>query len=240
MEIALCDDNPRDAEQIEAYLAGYLRRQGFQATIQVFSCGEDLIAASEHQAFDIVFLDIHLGTGLNGLDIAKRLRERDEECALIFITVSREYALESYAFRAASYVVKPIQAEDMERALRQCRAIFMRNARYIEVTVDRQTIRIPLNRIQYVEIFGKDAFFYLDGETIKAHMPLDEIEARLNDASFLRCHRAFLVNMNQIAALHEQDILMRNGAVIPMCQRGRKELRLAVSRFMTAQLFGGE
>lgn len=236
MNIAICEDNAADTKIICGYLQEHFNKNGFIGDIHTFTSGEAMLAAfSSGVLFDAVFLDIYMG-GMSGIETAKKMRETDPGFALIYITASDDYARQAYSLRACAYVSKPIHEEEMDIAFAQCREIFLKSARFIEVLSERQTIRIPLVNILYVEVFNRDAVFHLTAGIVKTSLPLDEAERKLG-SPFLRCHRSYLINMNFVDRLCEQDILMKNGDSIPMRRRGRSEIRGTYGDFLTTRLF---
>lgn len=232
MNIAICDDNAADGEVIYGYIKSYCEMNCFMCDIQRFESGEELLSHFVPGLFHIIFLDIYL-TGISGMDTAKIIREADPNCTLIFITVSSDHALDAFSVQADSYLVKPVDEEKMTKTLALCRQEFLKYSRYIEVTANYQSQRIPLVNIQYVEVFGKVTLLHLDTSIVKTYMPLDEIERKLGGIPFLRCHRCYIVNMNYVDDLREQSFLMRNGDSVPIRKNGRAEVKLTMARFMT-------
>lgn len=236
MNIAVCEDNADDAGIICGYLQEHLDKNGFIGDIHTFTSGEAMLAAcSSGLLFDAVFLDIYMG-GMTGIETAQKMRDTDPGFALIYITSSDDYARQAYSLRACAYVSKPVQADEMNLAFAQCREVFLKSARFIKILSERQSIRIPLVKILYVEVFNRDAVFHLTTGIVKTALPLDEIEHELG-SPFLRCHRSYLINMNFVDRLCEQDILMKNGDAIPMRRRGRSEIRGTYGDFLTNRLF---
>ena len=236
MRVAICEDNADDAAEIRSYLEQHFERNGFMGDIDVFDSGEALLASFSPAFFDVVFLDVYMG-GMTGVEAARVIRRVDPDCALVFITTDAGHMPEGFALRAASYVVKPVTTEQMETALLQCRRIFMKNARFIEVKTGGQIHRIPLPKVQYMEMQGKAASIHTVDGIVKTYTPMEEIEHQLGGKPFLRCHRAFLVNMLYIADVLENDFLMRDGARVPIRKNGMKEVRGAVSDFFSERLF---
>lgn len=235
MNIAICEDNSADAALVYGFIREHFDKNGFIGDIHTFESGEALLAAFKPGAFDAVFLDVYL-SGITGMETAKKMREADPYFALVFITVSEAHAMEAFAQRACGYVTKPIKEDAIAVAFEQCQTVFLKNARFIQVKSDRRNIRIPLMKIFYIEVYGRDVIFHTQEGIIKTNMPLEEIEKNTGKP-FLRCHRAYLVNMNQIDKVMEQDIRMKNGDAIPMRQRGRQEIRDAYAGFLTDRLF---
>jgi DNA-binding LytR/AlgR family response regulator len=147
-----------------------------------------------------------------------------------------DHAIDAYSLRACGYVTKPMNKESIDTAFEQCRPVFLRNARFIQVVSDRISIRIPLVKIVFVEVYGRNVLFHTVNGVIKSCMTLDDIRKELGKP-FLHCHRSYLVNMNQIDKLREHDILLKTGDAVPMRQRGRMDIRDAYAGFLTDRLF---
>ena len=236
MHIAICEDDPADAAEIRHYLEQYFTHNGFIGDIDTFGSGEALMKVFSPGAFDVVFLDIHM-SGMTGVEAARILRGGDPDCALVFITADPGHMPEGFALRVSSYVVKPITQEQMETALLQCRRVFLKNARYIEVKTGGQNVRIPLPKVLYVEMLDKAASINTADGVIRTYTPMEDIEKQLGGKPFLRCHRAYIVNMLHVADVLESDFLMSDGVKVPIRKNGMKEVRRIVSDFFSERLF---
>ena len=172
MRIAICEDIAADAAEIRAYLEEHFEREGYMGEISTFASGEDLLAAFSPGVFEVIFLDIYLD-GMSGVEAARAIRAEDPDCALVFITIDPGHMPEGFALRAASYVVKPITREQMDTALLLCRRVFLSNARFIEVVSGGQSLRLPLPKVQYVEMLDKIATIYTTEGVVKTYTPMD-------------------------------------------------------------------
>jgi DNA-binding LytR/AlgR family response regulator len=235
MNIAICEDIAKDAALIGDCLRQHFEKYGYIGKVQTFSSGEALLSAFSPGAFDAIFLDIYMG-GISGLETAKRMRDTDKSFALVFITASKDYALDAFSVRACAYVTKPVDRESIDLAFEQCRGIFMKNALFIEVTANRGAIKVPLAKIYYAEVYGNNVLIHTGQDVIETRMVMDNLEKALG-TSFLRCHRSHIVNMNYVDKVLEQYILMKNGDRIPMRQRGRSDIRDAFAVFVSDRLF---
>lgn len=107
MRIAVCEDDQREREQ----LLDALRAWDPTRSAEIFADGASFLeAARMAPPFDIVFLDIYL-PGENGMDVAGALREISPETGIVFVTTSREHAVEAFSIQALHYLVKPVTAE---------------------------------------------------------------------------------------------------------------------------------
>ena len=236
MRIAICEDNASDAAEILSYLEQHFANNSFIGDIETYDSGEALLSAFMPGTFDVAFLDIYM-SGMTGVEAARAIRANDPDCALVFITSDPGHMPEGFALRAASYVVKPITQEQMDTALLQCRKIFLKNARYIEAKTGGQTVRIPLNKVLFVETQSKAASICTTDGIFKTYSSIEEIERQLGGNPFLRCHRSYVVNLSYVEDVLENDFIMRGGAKVPIRKNGMKEIRRSVSEFFSQRLF---
>ena len=95
MNIAIVDDSESDRQLLQELLIRYFDASGISITIYPFQSGELFLAGLSHHSFDLVFLDIFMDE-ITGMDAAHKLLEAGCDCTIIFLTSSREYALEGY------------------------------------------------------------------------------------------------------------------------------------------------
>ena len=102
MRIAIVDDLSTDAEALRKFLCRWASEQGIPLVPSpvILESGEALLAHFAPNAFDIIFLDIYM-TGITGMEVARKIREQDTHCQLIFTTTTGEFAVDSYEVGAA-------------------------------------------------------------------------------------------------------------------------------------------
>ena len=105
MKIAVCEDEKSIGEKLAEYINGFMKSTYFEVSIDVFLTGKDFLKSSEY--YDLLFLDCEL-PDINGLTLAKDLRERDIETEIIFVTAYDDYVYDSFEVRPFRYLLKPI------------------------------------------------------------------------------------------------------------------------------------
>lgn len=97
MRIAIVDDLSTDSEALRKLLCRWASEQGIPLVPSpvILESGEALLAHFAPNAFDIIFLDIYM-TGITGMEVARKIREQDTHCQLIFTTTTGEFAVDSY------------------------------------------------------------------------------------------------------------------------------------------------
>ena len=112
LNIAICDDEKIIREQIKELA----EKEMPDVCAGLYETGDALLAAGKQ--FDIVFLDIQM-EGTDGIETAKRLRQRDEDTILIFITGIREYVFEAFDVAAFHYLLKPVEEDKFRDVFRR-------------------------------------------------------------------------------------------------------------------------
>ena len=213
MLVAVCEDSQKDALRITEMLERYCAEKQLDFQARVFDSAEALLDAFDPGAFQIVFMDVLLG-GQTGVEAVRKIRARDEDCAVIFITVSEGHAVEGFALRATHYLVKPVGYDMFCQAMDRCKEQTQRFARYIEVMVNREPVRIPARDIRYAEVFKNLCVIHMVNNDVKTYTAIDTLEEKLGGAPFLRCHRSYIVNLRRVTDLREDVFCLEGGGEV--------------------------
>ncbi len=237
MRIAVCDDNEQDLKELGTYINKYCRKKEYDVEIKKFVCGDELLSEFKQECFDVVFLDIYM-PGTDGLETARSIRELSRDCVLIFITRSQNHAMDGFKVKASGYLVKPWDTASLDDILHLCREKFQINSRIIEVPYERTTISVAVSNILYVEVYGRKTMFHTTGGDIDIRLPLEEVDKILGPPAFLRCHRSYIINLNHVADIRIENVLMDNGDIVPMRKNGRKVVRTEIANFIAGAASG--
>lgn len=191
---------------------------------KTYAAAEELLAAKEQ--FDIVFLDIKM-EGLNGMEAAKRLRERNrcgiqEETVLIFVTGLREYVFEAFDVAAFHYLLKPVDEkkfiEILDRAVKEAGKRKESGQEQLVFKTGSRSVTLTPDRILYIENRGRKLEIHTAAkEGIEIYAAMSELEGQLG-RSFYRCHRGYLVNMAYITEYSNTGITLNNGETVYMAK----------------------
>ena len=215
MNIAVCEDLQKDADELCTLIRQYCLENQLTAGISFFSSGEALLEKYEPEKYQILFLDI-LMDGTDGMETARKIRQIDNGVTIIFVTVSKEFAVESYMVDAAFYIVKPLDYGSLCLAMERCRNLLQQYAKSISVAESRHMVTVRLRDILYLESQRNDCVLYTCNGEIRTRAKLSELEVELGGWPFLRCHRSFIVNLNWLENMLDKDFVLRSGAKIPI------------------------
>ncbi len=226
--IAVCDDEPIFIEQIKHIL--------LDCEIQGFTDSGQLLQAMEGgDRYDVIFLDIAM-PGLDGLGLAREIRETDREVLLVFVTSRVEFMQAGYEVRAFRYLLKeqlqtglPAIWTDIERELED------RKDSYFVFEFNRQSYRYACREIVYFESNLRRIVLHAKTGTAVLYGSLDEIEAQ--HPFFVRIHKSFLVNPGYIRAFSSGNVITVNNEVLPVSRRYKQRVERLMGRDST---FGQE
>lgn len=235
MNIAIIDDASADCSLLTQYLNIYFSKYcaGTPAFIQAFKSGEDFLAVYDRNSYDIIFIDYYMHS-LSGMDTAYSIRRKDSSVVIIFTTVSRDFAIESYRVKASGYLVKPISLEAFSELMHLIDMKKLKERQFIQIINGYETVKIPLNNIIYCDITGHYVQIHTAAfGTQKSRMSFSKLCGMLAPYSeFLLCCRGCIINMNHIERMEDSVFFMDCGERIPFSQKNNNEILKAYSEFL--------
>ena len=219
VNIAICDDAIEELDGFSKQVTKYMKEFYSAFKLYNFTDGQDLVESmsSIKIVYDIVFLDIFMKF-TNGINVAKEIRNYDKECKIIFITSSKEYAIESYEVNAFNYILKPITDEIIRDVLMKAIKDSEVENRKIVVKNKNGNYKISYKDILYAESRSRVVNIHLQsGDVISFYSKLEDFVEKLKDKRFYRCHKSFIVNMDYISKIENNKCtFMYNNITIPI------------------------
>lgn len=213
-KIAVCDDSDADREYIAALAADWAARAGHTAQIATFPSAENfLFHYAEKKDYDILLLDIEMGK-MDGVTMAKRLRQENDSVQIVFITGYSDYISEGYEVAALHYLMKPIREEKLCSVLDRAAERISRNEKVLHFETGGEMLRVPVYQIRYADVSGNYVTLHARSD-VTVKMTLGELEGQL-DERFYRVGRSAIVNLTQISRVTKTEIYLSDGSVIPL------------------------
>lgn len=215
MRFAICEDEKEISVGLSKSVKEHMKALGDECIVDVFSCGSDFEKSAYE--YDLVFLDCVL-PDTNGLDVAKRLRERGCRTTIIFVTAYEEYVYESFKVNTFRYLLKPIEEKELRLALTSF-MLGREKENYIEFPVRNKTVWLGLNEIVYIESCDKHSIVRALDDIYETTKTISDFQSEINSFSFFRTHRRFLVNMKYITEIDKNVITLTNSERVEISRR---------------------
>lgn len=234
IRIAIVEDDPRTAATLLGYMEQAGQKAGSVYAAETFSCAEDFLVQPEGK-FQLVFFDIGL-PGMNGMEAAKSLRERDKHMGIVFITNMAQYAVKGYEVRAIDYILKPLRYPDFESKLqRAVRWVATQGSEMVILETAEGMVRCPVCELFCVH-GERHLITYITerGACIRRGFSIKNAEKQLSRYGFVRVSGNYLVNLRCIRHIGE-DHLVAGHTTIPISKAKREELIRTMAAYFGSQ-----
>ena len=233
MRIAIVDDLAAERTLLKGRLEWQLQRRNVQADILEYESGETFLEAARKAPFTAAFLDIYMD-GMTGMEAAKKLRETNTDCLLVFTTTSTDHALEGFQVRAMHYLVKPFAEEELERLTEEMLERIPHPDKYRDVKVGGSDIRLCYQNILYAEHFAHVIQIHTTaGKTLATRQPFKTfVEPLKDDRRFFVCGRGVVVNLEHAEDFEDASFRMADGSRVYVSQELLKSARQAFMEFL--------
>jgi DNA-binding LytR/AlgR family response regulator len=225
--VAICEDEDVFRREQEIICREIFEKLNFEYHISIFDSSTDFWDAFlTGMRCDLILLDIVMDE-TNGVELARKIREHDRNVAIVFITSNPGFALQGYDVDALHYLIKPLKSDVLERLIKaDYRQRFQCN--FLVFKSGTQTLRLPIRDVICLETVGRRVAITLLDKTV-------EYSGKLSDLldgkeQFVRCHKAFAINLRNIRELKRTDAIATNGKPIPVSRTYIKDVQKAFLR----------
>lgn len=230
LRIAVVEDDKTYAAQLKEYLVRYGTEKNQKISVALFPDGEDIVTDYSAE-FDIILMDVEM-TFMDGMTTAERIREKDNEVVIIFITNMPQYAIQGYKVDALDYVLKSISyfafSQRIDRALTRVKK---KEATYITVAQKGGKKKLNVDKICYVEVRDHDLIYHSTKGDIVTKSSMKEAEDTLGGTKFFRCNRCYLVNLEYVEDFRGNDVTVASD-VIQVSRARKKAFMDALNDYM--------
>lgn len=231
MHLVIVEDLELDREKLASLLREDFARRGEHVDLSLYESGEDFLAQYRPRACDGLFLDVLLG-GMDGIEVARRVREEEGKLPIVFTTRERDYAVDGFDIGARDYLVKPLTGEKVSRCVDR---ILEYLARPSSIPLQETSswghaapLDIPLDEIVYAEYCNHIVDVHTTQGVFCTRQSFQEFTARLPQTGrFYVCGRGLVVNLSQVTRVLEHDLLLKNGDRISFSRNRRREIQKA-------------
>mgnify|MGYP002798144329 CR=1 FL=1 len=224
-QIAVGDDEKHFAYELAKRLKRYFARRSLDVQIHLFYSAENLLNDGATSC-NIIFLDVRLGE-VSGMEVAKKLREKNKNVILIFVSAFIEYAVMGYSVRAAAYLLKSDLNGTFENCMNEVLSQMEYNDISIPVLYERTTVQLSCRHIVYVESYKRQIQIHTSSERypmIRYYAKLSDLQQKLESHGFLRIHKSYLIHMSHCRKIQNRIAYMDNGAELACSKQNYRQI----------------
>lgn len=236
-----------DEEPARILIKHYLKDQNQIEIIGEYSDGFSGLKAINNLKPDLVFLDIQMPK-LTGFEILELIEHKP---LIIFTTAYDQFAIQAFEANAIDYLLKPFTKERFNNSLEKVKEIYITKKttdiekveKLITTVEEKQTFInriaiksntkisvIPVESINFIEANGDYVTINTDENSFLKEKTMKFFEQHLDNSQFIRIHRSFIVNINQISKIEQYDkenhiVILKNNSKLKASINGYKELK---------------
>ena len=236
MRIAVCDDNPKELERIKGC---FCRIQGYDLVCSYFDSTSTVmeILKTENSPYDLYILDIEM-PGMNGLKLAKSIREKDSRALFVFLTSYTRYMKDVFDVVTFDFIEKPISDEKLLQILERAATYLNITSQHFSFGYRASRYSLKYDRILYIEKKGRQALIHTFEDVYKTNMTLEEIWKQLNPKSFVHIHSSYIINLYNLDRKDNEIAIKRNGEKLHITKGYRRELAMRHYEFVQGGMCG--
>ena len=226
-KIAVCDDDCMITSKVETLLLELAKKKGIAIEIDIYFDGSTLSGAVDRgECYDLIYLDIEM-TEQDGITTAKRVRKKDQQVLLIYISSHETYWRELFEVEPFRFLSKPIDISLFEKYFYKAIEKVSQKMLYFTFSFRKQIHRIKIGDICYFESKGRVIYIVLKDGTKRFYGKLNQVEMDLEkmNASFLRIHQSYLVNCMWIQTFSFTQVTLTDGTVLYISEERQKSIR---------------
>ena len=169
---------------------------------------------------------------LEGTKLARKIKELDESNLIIFITTSKDYAIEAFDVRANDYILKPIDPDvfsnKMDAILKALENHLKKT--FVFKATNHSVVSVNIENVVYIESYNRRMIVHMDSMEELSSPILrtrfqDSIPFDFKNHHFMQCHSSYIVNFNQIKSIDKNSFLMKTGEEVPISKQYYQDVK---------------
>lgn len=232
MHLILCDDDNVFLDKLETRIRGLCQKHGIAVGMERYDSSKKMLEGlKDLDTVPVFLIDIDMPE-VNGFEVASFLKKWNRECCIGFVSNKDELVFQAFAYHPFFFIRKTHLDEELEPQLLELQKKMGVKVLKIELQTGRQTVEVALDTIWFVESEKNYLLFYREkderGDAVRARMKIAEAEKELEPHGFVRTHKGYLVNMNYVYRLRENEILLLNGKHVPVSRSYLNQVRMKI------------
>ena len=228
MQIAICDDEAVHRDRLYDILNTYRSNHRTPMDIYKFDSAAELLSSTRR--FDLIFLDYQM-PGLNGMDTARTLRNRNLTCGIVFVTSYPKFVLESFEVQPYRFLLKPAEEEQIHELMN---GFIAQNRMLAPIVIQQDGCQVSIESkdILYLEGCGKNCTIRTLDATYISSKTMAQVHELLPQHCFYRTHKSYVVNLYSVRSFDKENVTLVNGEVARIGRANLADFRKDYAQFV--------
>lgn len=227
IKVGICDEGQICRANIGKLVKKYFTKRSLEYQLREYESGKSFMEQGEE--VDILLLDIEM-EGISGIQLKNWLNQKKADTKIIFVTNHTEGMTEAFGKNVYGFLKKPPEQKQLEIYLERIMEEIEENQSLVIKSMNQEFVIKIKNVFYFVSEKKYSRMVGRNGERF-CDMGLSQLEEKLKNQSFFRCHRSYLVNFRNIHTIKD-NICMKNGDIIPVSRRKVKNLKDSYQLYM--------
>lgn len=222
-KIGICDDEDIYRKELFDICYKYFEDKDMDYTCTLFTDGEEVVdfCNSDEDGIDLLFLDVEMNR-IDGMTLKDMVLRNEKIQKICFVSSHLEVVLDAFSIKTMGFVEKPISQERIFRVLAASIEEIHNNYHLEFDDLNGNNVAVELDDIIYMKAKGSYTYIYekgsREGESKEYIIvkKLGDIEKMFSDASIVRVHKSYLVNLEYVKKFGSQIELRQIDEVLPV------------------------
>jgi DNA-binding LytR/AlgR family response regulator len=226
MRICLVDDESTQLDYLKLIIEKWANKNNTDMKLDFYHSAEEMLFESNQSyPFDMIVLDIQMGK-MNGIELAKKIREIDKNIVIAFISGIADYVYEGYEVQAIRYILKPVKENEVEKLLDYVLKHKTKENKYLILSVSGENIKVNYDDILYFESMGHYIIVHLEKEEFEYKYNISDLCHDLVESEFIRTHRSYVMNIKYLEKITKKECLLTNNITVPLSRNSYKSVNM--------------
>lgn len=231
IRVAVVEDEDSYVQTICEYVNKYEQENERKMLLFVYN-DANLFEQEYASQYDVIFMDVKFPNA-NGMDVINRIRKRDKDVIVVFITSIAKYAIKGYEVDAFDFILKPISYFNFSIKLtRIFNMLNLQNGVEIWVNSKYKKIKINTRKLKYVEVNKHILIYHTTDEDIEAFGSMKAACEQLKGQPFALCNRCYLVNLAFVTAFNSLYVSIEDKE-LPISYKKKADFINKINRYIS-------
>ncbi|XFA98626.1 LytR/AlgR family response regulator transcription factor [Candidatus Izemoplasma sp. B36] len=224
MRICLVDDDSIQLDYLNIIINKWANKNNILSELYFYHSAEEMLFEHPNKyPYDLILLDVQMGN-INGIELARKIRKKDKNIIIAFISGMASHVFDGYEVQAIRYILKPVKEKKLYELLDYVNANMIEENSYFIISISGEKKRINYDDIIYFESMGHYIVIHLLDTEFDYKYNISDLCDDLAGTEFIRAHRSYVVNMKYVEKITRNECQLIHSINVPLSRNSYKSV----------------